>query len=132
MNRTAAPHCILAALLLAAGAAQAQAAPGAGTFRCGGIGDAEQRQFKAEAANHDLFVTFASDRGAYVAGVDVRIISGAGAPVLQGRCEGPLMLVDLPGPGRYEVEAGFEGRTQRKSVTAGRKGTPLSFSWSRP
>ena len=88
---------ILVALLAqaAAGAlAQASASAHAGSFRCGGVGEEDQRRIKAEASQHDLMLTFATTTGAYLADVDVQIRQGANT-VLQGHCNGPLMLVDL-------------------------------------
>lgn len=114
--------CQAAAMALAQGADTAE-------YRCGGVGDAEQQQFKAEAASHDMFVTFASDTGAYVADVDVKITSADGKVVLQARCGGPLMLVDVPGSGPHQVEAAFNGKSQRKSVTIGKQPARLSFTW---
>jgi hypothetical protein len=39
--------------------------------------------------------------------------------VVEGRCSGPIMLVDLPAKGSYKVTAQAEGRTQSKTVNAG-------------
>ncbi|MBE7366057.1 carboxypeptidase regulatory-like domain-containing protein [Ramlibacter pallidus] len=112
-----------AALAFAQGAGQAE-------FRCGGVGDAEQQQFKAQAADHDMLVTFASTTGAYVADVDVKITGADGKVVLQARCGGPLMLVNVPGSGPHQVEASFNGQSQRKAVTVGKQPARLSFTWS--
>jgi len=105
------------------GSADAQAA----SFRCGGVGDDDQKRMKAEAAQHGVLVTFSTTDGAYVADVGVEITRG-GKSVLQGRCNGPLMLVDLP-QGSYEIAATAQGRTQRKTVTVGGKPSAVGFSW---
>jgi len=112
------------ALALSCGLAQAQ------SFRCGGIGTAEQDQFKAEASQHDALLTFALSTGAYVSDVDVRITDGSGKTVVQGRCGGPLMLVDLPGKGSYQVNASFEGKAQSKSLAVGAKPARATFTWA--
>lgn len=126
-------HALLALVACAAGSALAQApaapANGSAAYRCGGVGNEDQQSMKAAAASHDLLVTFALGTGAYVSNVDVRITSGSGAPVLQVRCGGPLMLVDLPQAGTYQVEASFEGKSQRKSVTVGEPSKSLVFTW---
>jgi hypothetical protein len=111
------------ALALTCGFAQAQ------TFRCGGIGQAEQDQFKAEAAQHDALLTFALSTGAYVSDVDVRITDKAGKAVVEGRCAGPLMLVDLPAKGTYQVSATYEGKVQSKSLAVATKPARASFTW---
>jgi hypothetical protein len=111
------------ALVFACGLAQAQ------SFRCGGIGQAEQDQFKAEAAQHDALLTFALSTGAYVSDVDVRITDKAGKAVVQGRCDGPLMLVDLPGKGTYQVSATYEGMARSKSLAVKGKPARATFIW---
>lgn len=129
---------MLAALLLhsatvalaqsAQATATGSATANAAAFRCGGVGEDEQRQMKAEAARHDLMVTFSTVSGAYMADVDIEILS-AGKPVLAGRCSGPLMLVDLSPKGSYEFRATANGRTQRKLVSVGGKPSSISFTW---
>ena len=117
------------ALVLACSLAQAQSPPMQGGFRCGGIGQAEQQQFKDEAAQHDALVTFAVTTGAYAGEVDVRITDGGGKVVLEGRCGGPLMLLDLP-KGNYQMTAAYEGKPQRKALTVGgAKPTRTTFTW---
>jgi hypothetical protein len=130
---------LTAALLLqAAGFAAAQsvqaqasgsATATAATFSCGGVGQEDQARMKAEAPRHDLFVTFSAAGGAYLADIDIEISQGANV-VLQGRCGGPLMLVDLAPKGSYEIRATSGGKTQRKTVNVG-SGKPvnLSFVW---
>ena len=108
--------------------ASGSASAGAAGFRCGGVGDDEQRRMKAEAANHDLLVTFATTTGAYMADVDVEISSG-GKVVLSGRCSGPLMLVDLSPKGTYQIRATANGKTQSKQVSLGAKPANASFTW---
>ena len=109
----------------ATGSATAQAA----TFRCGGVGEDEQRSMKAEAAQHDLLLSFASASGAYLADIDVEIRRG-GNVVLQGRCSGPLMLVNLAPAGSYEIVATSQGQAQRRSVqVGGAKGATVAFRW---
>lgn len=98
-------------------------------FVCGGVGQESQERMKAEAARHDLMLTFSRPDGAYVADVDVDITSG-GKSVLQARCGGPLMAVDVGAQGRYEIRAAHEGKEQRKSVTIGaQRPARLSFVW---
>ena len=113
------------AFALACGVAQAQSP----AFRCGGVGQAEQEQFKAEAANHQALLTFALSTGAYLSDVDFRIADSAGKVVLEGKCSGPLMLLDLPGQGSYQVTASSQGRSQSKTVTMGAKPTRVTFTW---
>jgi hypothetical protein len=100
----------------------------AAALQCGGIGQDDQDRIKAAAAKHGLLLTFASASGAYLADVDVRITRGD-AVVVQGRCTGPLMLVDLKPAGSYEIRAVSQGREQRKTVTVGDRPAQLTFTW---
>jgi hypothetical protein len=111
----------------ASGSASASAA----AFLCGGVGQEDQVRMKAEAPRHDLLLTFATTAGAYLADIDVEIRSGDRL-VLQGRCDGPLMLVDLPADGSYEVRASVNGRDQRKTVRIGGGPASATFTWSPP
>jgi hypothetical protein len=109
----------------AGGSAAAQAA----SFRCGGVGEDERNRMKAEAARHDLLLTFATPGGALVADVDVELTRGAQV-VLQGRCDGPLMLVDLAPGGSYQIRASYKGHEQRRTVTLGAtRPTSVTFVW---
>jgi hypothetical protein len=117
------------ALAQACALASAQSAQaGAATYRCGGIGVDEQQQMKADAGRHDLMLSFATPRGAYVADVDVEIRQGT-RTLVQAHCNGPLMLVDLAGQGAYQVTAKANGQTLRKSVTLAGKPARLAFTW---
>ncbi|RYF69467.1 MAG: carboxypeptidase regulatory-like domain-containing protein [Comamonadaceae bacterium] len=120
---------LLAAACLA-GALSAQAQPaalpamkgdGAVRWVCGGIGSDESTAMRGAMKSHPLSLLFARKDGAYLADVDVRIQSAAGAPALTLRANGPVCLVDLPA-GRYAVEARTEGLSQKQDVTIG--GTP--------
>jgi hypothetical protein len=124
--------CQAAALSFAQAAtatATGNATANAAAFKCGGIGDDSQKQIKGEAAQHDMLLTFSTPSGAYLADIDFEISIG-GKVVLQGRCDGPLMLADLGGKGTYLVKAVANGREQRKNVTLGARPTRVSFVWA--
>lgn len=125
-SATAAAQATSSATATASGSAGAQAA----AFQCGGVGEEDQQRMKAEAGRHALMLTFAGSDGAYLADVDVEILR-AGKTVVQGRCSGPIMLVDLAPPGRYEVVATAQGRTQRQAVTVGGKPASVTLHWPR-
>ena len=118
---------------LAQGAAPASAdsrnAPGAG-FLCGGVGLDEQQSMKAAANQHDMMLTFAVSNGAYLADVDVEIRRSNGPVVLSAKCDGPIMLVDLPAGGSWSVTARANGQTRQKLVTAGGgRHAQTTFMW---
>lgn len=92
---------------------------GGASYVCGGIGVGEQQAIKAEAGKHDLMLTFAVSSGAYLADVDVQVKDAKGGVVLSAKCDGPIMLVDLPAKGTWRVTAQANGQTRQKTVTAG-------------
>ena len=98
-------------------------------FTCGGVGQGEQDRIKREAASHHALVTFSSTSGAYVAGVEVKVTGHDGKVVVQGTCEGPLMLLDVPAPGRYRIDAAYGGKQQHKDVQLGTGAAKVSFTW---
>jgi len=109
--------------------AQVHAAPVA-AYRCGGIGEAEQASFRQDANRHDALVTFSTRGGAYVADTGFQLTNAGGEVVLQGNCSGPLMLLDLPGPGAYRLHARFEGQAQSRTLHAGEKTARVSIVWN--
>lgn len=119
------PALLLAAAIPALAAGEDQAA-----FRCGGVGASEQASIKQEAARHDALLTFATPGGSYLAGVDFTVTSSDGHVVLQGTCDGPLMLLDVPHAGRYRVQANYNGHEQTRTVRMGDHTARLSFLWN--
>jgi hypothetical protein len=118
---------IVAAAAVAAAPFAAHAAQAA--YACGGVGQGEQERMKAQAANHDAFLTFAQQGGAYLADVDVRVVDSRGAEVLRVRCDGPLMLLDLPAAGTYKVSATVDGQARDKTIHVGRGTARAVFLW---
>jgi hypothetical protein len=123
---------LLGLALAAALSAQAPAQAAGATYRCGGIGTDESQQMKAEAANHDMMLTFASSTGAYLADVKVDISNAKGESVAAGNCKGPIMLVDVPEAGEYRITAQYNGVTKQQSMHVGRpgKGAGSTFVWA--
>ncbi len=92
------------------------------SYVCGGIGKDEVAYMKQQAANYDMMLTFAARNGDYLADVDVEVKDARGNPVLQTRCDAPMMLIDLPQGGTYRVHAETGGYSLNRTahVTAGR------------
>jgi hypothetical protein len=65
-----------------------------------------------------------------VAGADVKVSTDYGKVLAQGRCEGPLMLLDVPGKGHYRIDASYGGQQQHKDAQLGGKPARLSFIWN--
>jgi hypothetical protein len=102
------------------------------TYLCGGVGRDEAAMMKRSAARHDLMLTFATRKGAYLADVKVEIDDAKGNPILHTTCDGPIMLVDLPRSGNYRIRSSAEGMEQRRvaHVNTDRPGaSQLVFAW---
>ena len=105
---------LLAFLVASAGVHAAPLGEG-GTYSCGGVGSDARRELAANAAGSNLSLEiFVAQGGEYLADVDVALIPAKGE-ALRLRTEGPLCYLRVP-PGRYRVEATFEGVT--RSATA--------------
>lgn len=104
------------------------------TYICGGIGMTEAARMKQIAPDYELMLTFAASNGAYLADIDVAIANDSGEKLVATRCNGPIMLVDVPQAGTYRITAETEGhkvvRTAR--VKDGQKGKRLSVTWPAP
>jgi hypothetical protein len=103
---------------------------GAATYVCGGVGQGEQAAMKAQAGQHSLMLTFAVSNGAYLADVDVEIKNTKGGVVLAAKCTGPIMLVDLPSGGSWQVTAQANGVARQKTISAGAgRKAQATFVW---
>ena len=93
------------------------------TYLCGGVGEEEASYMKSEAHGYDMMLTFAAQDGSYLANVDVDIRDAKGKPVLQVKCDSPIMLIDVPKSGTYRIRADAAGYTLNRTakVTAKQK-----------
>ena len=91
---------------------------------CGGVGSEERHAIDAlrgEAGLELLLVT--APRGAYVAGAQVSVAPAAGGAPVTLDAEGPTCLVQAP-PGRYRIEARYNGATRSANARIGHGGKP--------
>jgi len=83
----------------------------------GGVGIEEVRALEARRADYSLWLVTAVKRsGAYLADVRIKITDADRRAVFEGVLDGPWLYVDLM-PGRYTVEASFNGETQKTPTT---------------
>jgi len=103
------------------------------TYMCGGIGSDESTYMKQTAArDYNLMMTFAEQRGNYVADVAVRIKDARGKIVLETTCDGPILLVNLPSAGSYRIHAESSGNPMDRTVAVKNgKGhaRQVTFAW---
>lgn len=113
----------LSGLAISAAANDGRSATGSGQpeLLTGGIGQASQQAMRQAAPQYGLGMTFATRSGQYVADVDVVIRDGQGRQVVDTTVDAPMMLVDLP-PGRYTVQANYDGREQSRQVSVPQQG----------
>jgi hypothetical protein len=110
----------LTAMILAAAAAfsvQAVRQTVPGVVVCGGVGEDERESLMARSEGANLALEFfVAGRGNYVADVDVTVIPEADPPsALAIDADGPICLLTVA-PGRYRVEARYEGSIQRATA----------------
>jgi uncharacterized membrane protein YgcG len=103
------------------------------TYLCGGIGREEASYMKQQAGKHDLALTFAAKDGDYLADVNVAIRDARGNPILETRCDGPMMLVDLPKGGTYRIHAETAGYALDRTVAvSGNRVATAVLTWPTP
>lgn len=86
------------------------------TYLCGGVGAEEASYMKSEARGYDMMLTFASQNGSYLANVNVDLRDAKGQPVLQAKCDAPIMLIDVPKSGTYRIRADAAGYTLNRTA----------------
>jgi hypothetical protein len=111
-----------------AGALTAQASP----LVCGGVGNDARRDLAAAADGASLALQFSlAGRGNFIADVDVTITPAKGTPIT-AKTDGPICYIQLP-PGRYTVEASYNGTRKAASATVPAKGgKPVRVSMAFP
>jgi len=106
-------------------------APGGVEFVTGGITSDEADQLRRRSDEFPLEVTFARrmDVGnAFAADIHVRLVDATGRTVLEVPTALPILLANVP-PGRYTVEATYDGQTRRQAVNVGRGHTQITMLW---
>lgn len=134
-------HAILAAAIgLAAGGAFAQDAGPAPsalaqhqqngiTYVNGGVGQEEQSAMRAQRADYNLQLTFATNKtGAYRSDVQLDIMDAKGANLLSVPNTGPMFFAKLP-PGTYRISAAAEGKTFKRTVKIGGGAKEMTLHW---
>jgi hypothetical protein len=100
-------------------------------FVTGGVTKEEADYLRARAADYPLEMVFtkATDAGAvFAADVHVRIRNDRGTEVLEVAAAEPILLARLA-PGRYTIEATYDGRTRTAAVTVGAGHQKLGLTW---
>jgi hypothetical protein len=140
MQQTFARAILAAAIGLAAGAASAQdATPAPGTlsphqqngvaYINGGVGQEEQSAMRAQRADYNLQLTFATNQsGAFRSDVQLDITDAKGASLLSVPNSGPMFFAKLS-PGTYRISAAAEGKTFKRTVRIGAGAKAMTLHW---
>jgi hypothetical protein len=89
----------------------------------GGVGEEERQMLQALKKDFGLELIFAAKGGGnFLADVDLTIRDAKGQEVLRTTVDAPIFMAQLP-PGRYTVEAQYDGQVQKRSIAVKSKGT---------
>jgi hypothetical protein len=130
MQRTLAAVILTACLTPAAVlAAPTQKQQNGITYVNGGVGEEEQAAMKAQRADYNLLLTFATKQsGAYRSDVQLDISDAKGANLVTAANTGPMFFAKLP-PGTYRVSAAAEGKTFKRTVKVGNAPKEIVLHW---
>jgi hypothetical protein len=81
-------------------------------YMSGGVGIDERQAMEKLGKNYNLKLSFADRSGAYLDDVKLVIKNEKGTEVINTTTNGPWFYIELP-PGKYSVEATFDGKTRR-------------------
>jgi hypothetical protein len=97
---------------------------------CGGITAEERRALPSQVPDANLELLFvAGKRGAYVAGVEWRVLDRSNEPLAYGRSEGPQCFLRVP-DGPLRVEARLRGEMKSAKANAGARRQRLVFNFA--
>jgi hypothetical protein len=99
------------------------------TYVNGGVGEEEQAAMKAQRADYNLLLTFATKQsGAYRSDVQLDISDAKGGNLVTAANTGPMFFAKLP-PGTYRVSAAAEGKTFKRTVKVGNAPKEIVLHW---
>jgi opacity protein-like surface antigen len=118
--------CLTPAAVLAATTPQQQNGI---TYVNGGVGVEEQAAMKAQRADYNLLLTFATQQsGAYRSDIQLDIMNAKGTDLLSVANVGPMFFVKLT-PGTYRISAAAEGKTFKRTVKVGNAPKEIVLHW---
>ena len=85
-------------------------------LECGGVGLDDSERRLAEQSSHALTIIMATSSGSYVSGVQMTVDEPLADNSAANSMWGPVGQVDVAEPGRYRVNASYEGETREEWV----------------
>jgi hypothetical protein len=135
MQQAFARAILAAAIGLAAGTAVGQTGTPAQhqqngiMYLNGGVGQDEQSAMRAQRADYNLQLTFATNQsGAFRSDVQLDITDAKGASLLSVPNAGPMFFAKLT-PGTYRISAAAEGKTFKRTVKIGAGAKEMTLHW---
>jgi len=132
MQRALASAAMVVAVALTSTAALAVPTPhqqNGVTYVNGGVGLEEQAAMKAQRADYNLLLTFATQQsGAYRSDVQLDVMDAKGTNLLSVPNTGPMFFAKLP-PGTYRISAAAEGKTFKRTVKVGNAPKEIVLHW---
>jgi hypothetical protein len=99
------------------------------TYVNGGVGLEEQAAMKAQRADYNLLLTFATQQsGAYRSDIQLDIMDAKGTSLLSVANVGPMFFAKLT-PGTYRISASAEGKTFKRTVKVGAAPKEIVLHW---
>ncbi|NIA54584.1 carboxypeptidase regulatory-like domain-containing protein [Massilia sp. TW-1] len=132
MQRALASAAMVVAVALTSTAALAAPTPhqqNGVTYVNGGVGVEEQAAMKAQRADYNLLLTFATQQsGAYRSDIQLDIMDAKGTDLLSVANVGPMFFAKLT-PGTYRISASAEGKTFKRTVKVGNAPKEIVLHW---
>lgn len=132
MQRAFARATLVLATCLAAHAALAAPTPreqNGISYVNGGVGQEEQSAMRAQRADYNLLLTFATkESGAYRSEVQLDIMDAKGATLVSAANTGPMFYAKLPA-GTYRFSAAAEGKVFKRTVKIGGAPKEMTLHW---
>ena len=132
MQRALASAAMVVAVALTSTAALAAPTPhqqNGVTYVNGGVGVEEQAAMKAQRADYNLLLTFATQQsGAYRSDIQLDIMDAKGTDLLSVANVGPMFFAKLT-PGTYRISASAEGKTFKRTVKVGNAPKEMVLHW---
>ncbi len=85
----------------------------------GGAGTEERRNMASQRARFPLKIVLSAGQGEYIVADKLRLHGGKSGALLDVADVGPWVMIDAPA-GSYTLEVTYQGKTQRRSVKAGK------------
>jgi hypothetical protein len=132
MQRALASAAMVVAVALTSTAALAAPTPhqqNGVTYVNGGVGLEEQAAMKAQRADYNLLLTFATQQsGAYRSDIQLDIMDAKGTDLLSVANVGPMFFAKLT-PGTYRISASAEGKTFKRTIKVGNAPKEIVLHW---